>query len=136
MRRLLLVAAAAACLLGCIPAMVGGAAGRHAANERTRELLIASGSIEDQGARAIGLTIEEDLSISAVEPGGPSAKAGILAGDRLSLVHGRPVVNRQAAWNELFVLTKESISVTVNRSGKRIWFWVKPRPIKASPSAP
>jgi len=103
---------------GCIPAMIGAAAGRGAANKRTTALMAAAGAIEDQGARMIGVTFGEDLVLAAVEPGSPADEDGFLPGDRITYVGNGPVKTMQQANVALFGPPGKKVYFEVERGGK------------------
>jgi len=114
----LLVAACQA----CVPIIVGAAAGSAAGERRTRELLIASGQIADQGATAVGIVLDENMVITELIPGRSAEQAGVEVGDKIIKVAGRVVSIRQEAYNRLFGRPGKKVSIVVLRDGEALYF--------------
>lgn len=110
-------------LAGCIPIVVGAAAGRSAARSELRE----SGPVDDSGVRMVGIAIGENLIVSAVEPGGPAAEAGVQVGDLVLQVDGYAIEHVQQARNYLAGRADRKVYLDVFRDGEHLTFRLKRR---------
>jgi C-terminal processing protease CtpA/Prc len=104
-------------LAGCIPIVASAAAGRAAAREEVR----LAGPLDDSGAQMVGIVIGDDLSVTAVEQGGPAEAAGVRPGDRVVEVDGYGIEHLQQALNRLYGQPGKKVSVDLERDGEPVY---------------
>jgi serine protease DegS len=64
---------------------------------------------------------EAGLVVSAVDTDGPAAKAGLMAGDVLVAINGKPAGEGRSAMNRVALMTPgDAIELTIYRDGKRM----------------
>ncbi|MEW6741641.1 MAG: RIP metalloprotease RseP [Planctomycetota bacterium] len=81
-----------------------------------------------EGRYVIGVGARTETTIM-VDPGGPAAEAGMMNGDRVVAVNGKPVSDHVEVSAELY--WREQVTFTVERDGSRIDLPVMSRPAPA-----
>ncbi len=71
-------------------------------------------------------TPRERLAVVDVQPGGPAAAAGLIAGDKITAVKGKPIENRMDLLLPVQLGTGDPIDVTVLRDGNEVAVTVTP----------
>jgi len=76
-------------------------------------------SVDENTAKALGLSKDTGALVSQVNPGGPADKAGIVAGDVITELNGQPVNDSHDLTTRVGTMTPgDTVTVTVVRKGK------------------
>ena len=70
----------------------------------------------------IGVSLEQNGTISAVSDKTPAAVAGIVSGDRISAVNGVKVENSTQISEQINKCNGQSIDITVSRNGSDVHY--------------
>lgn len=124
-------------LSGCLAIVAGGAAGSHYGKKKNIQMMRDSGLIEDQGAVAVGIQLDADLSITSIERGRSADYEGVEVGSRIVAVGGYEVRDLEDARYRLFVESQERDSEirVVTPDGQERLFRLKPLPVMVDDDA-
>jgi regulator of sigma E protease len=90
---------------------------------------LPAGEIEKDFMRTLGLELAGGtVAIGSVLPDGSAAKAGLLAGDEIAAVDGRPVARATDLIEVLRASPEREIALTVRRAGAELRIAVVPQP--------
>lgn len=106
-------------MTGCLAIVAGAAAGEAAGRSAARSAYEAAEFTDDSGARAVGITVGEDLVITDVRPGSSAEKKGVLPGDRIIEVEALEVSRKNEVYYYLYGPEGKTAHIKVRRPGRK-----------------